>query len=106
MNRLDEKGKIYTERVRKTCVEVDIITTQGDVHGYVHITHDQRVRDLLNNSAEQFLAVTDATLKGYGKPTSQQTDFIAINKQHIVSLIPVGEDKAQRQQIEEYYIPR
>lgn len=105
MNRLDEKGKLYTEHVRKTRVEVAIVTTQGDVHGYVHVMRDQRVRDLLNNS-EQFLAVTDATLHGYGRLDSQQTDFIAINKQHIVSLTPIDEDKLQRQQIEEYYIPR
>ncbi len=108
MNKLDDRGKFYTERVRKTCVEVRIVTILGDVHGYVHITPDQRVKDLLNNGSEQFLAVTNATLQVYNSRDreSQQIEFIALNKQHIVSLIPVDEDKIQRQQEEEYYIPR
>ena len=47
MEKVDEKGKLFTERVRKTRVEVRVMTLQGEVHGYVHLVHEQRVRDLL-----------------------------------------------------------
>ena len=106
MEKVDEKGKLFTERVRKTRVEVRVLTLQGEVHGYVHLVHEQRVRDLLNNSAEQFLAVTDATIRAQGSLESHSIEFVALNKTHIVSVIPVGEDKAKRQQEDEYYIPQ
>lgn len=63
MDRIDENGKIFTERVRKTRVEVRIVTVQGEVHGYMHLVGDQRVRDLLNDQSEQFIAVTDVSMK-------------------------------------------
>jgi hypothetical protein len=106
MEKVDEKGKLFTERVHKTRVEVRVITLQGEVHGYMHVTHDQRVKDLVNNGAEQFLAVTDATIRGQGNVESQQIEFIALNKQHIVLLIPIGEDRLKQQRDEEYYIPQ
>jgi hypothetical protein len=64
MNRVDGKGKVFTERVRKTGVEVRMETLQGQVHGFLHVVAGQRVKDLLNSGDELFLAVTDATLYG------------------------------------------
>ena len=104
MNRVDEKGKLFTERIHKSRVEVRIATLQGEVHGYLHVMPEQRVRDLLNNTGEQFLAVTDATLRGQGGLESQHIEFIALNKQYLVSVIPIGEDKLHRQE-DEYYTP-
>src|SRR5205814_8812256 len=101
MNRVDEKGKLFTERVHKARVEVRIITLQGEVHGFLHLMPDQRVRDLLNNTAEQFLAVTDATLRGQGGLESQHIDLRALNKQCLVSAIPIDEDKWDRPQDDE-----
>jgi len=106
MGKVDEKGKLFTERVHKARVEVRIMTLQGEVHGYVHVTHEQRVKDLLNNGDEQFLAVTDATIRGQGSLESQHIEFMALNKQHIVLLIPTGEDRVKRQRDEEYYTQR
>jgi hypothetical protein len=104
MNRVDEHGKIFTERVRKTCVEVTVLTVQSEIQGYMHIMPDERVRDVLNNN-EQFIAVTDAEAKIQGRLERLHVDFIAINKLHIISVIPVDEDKVKRQQAEEYYWP-
>ncbi|MEO8289310.1 MAG: hypothetical protein ABI670_23120 [Chloroflexota bacterium] len=104
MNRVDGKGKVFTERVRKTGVEVRMQTLQGQVHGFMHVVPGQRVKDLLNNGDELFLAVTDATLYGYGDDGVQQVDFIALNKQQIVSVILIDEDKPRDQQDEGYYI--
>jgi hypothetical protein len=105
MDRIDENGKIFTERVRKTRVEVRIVTVQGDVHGYIHLVGDQRVRDLLNDGSEQFIAVTDVSMKIHGTLERVATDFIALNKRHIVSVVPMDEDKVKRRQFEEFYLP-
>jgi hypothetical protein len=103
--RVDEKGKVFTERVRKASVEVKILTTQGYVHGHVHLMPDQRVRDLLNSREEQFLAVTDAALQAYGADNIEQVGFIALNKQYVISVEPVDLESMRRRQEEEYFIP-
>lgn len=119
LNRVDEKGKVFTARVSKQEVEVHISTVQGQVRGYVHLQPGQRIRDMLNNSAEQFLAITGATIEtraeaktgtksGASQPQPQvvEAGFLALNKQYIISVVPVDEDKIERRRDEEYYIPR
>ncbi len=128
LNRVDEKGKVFTARVHKMEVEVNIVTVQGHVHGYLHIQPGQRVKDLLNNPAEQFLAITSATVytktdlqvKAASKTTQTKqkadgseeqveptrSDFLALNKQYVISVVPIDEDKVERPRGEEYYIPR
>jgi len=105
MNRVDEHGKVFTDYVRKTRIEVRLITLQGDIHGYIHLIAEQRVRDMLNDKTEQFIAVTDVSMKVQGTLERVEADFIALNKKHIVSVIPLDEDKARRRQAEEYYLP-
>jgi hypothetical protein len=105
MNRVDEHGKVFTDHVRKTRIEVRIISLNGDLHGYIHLVADQRVRDMLNDTAEQFIAVTDVSMKVPGTLERVEADFIALNKQHILSVIPLDEDKAHRRLDEEYYRP-
>jgi len=105
MDRIDGNGKIFTERVRKTRVEVRIMTVHGEVHGYIHMVPDQRVRDLLNDGSEQFIAVTDGSMKIHGTLERVSTEFIALNKRHIVSVVPMDEDKVKRRQFEEFYLP-
>jgi hypothetical protein len=98
MNRVDEKGKTYTQRVTKMGTEVEILTVRGTIHGYLHLSLGQRVKDLLNNN-EQFLAITSALVKatGQGSPTgsgdAREVGFMALNKQHIISVIPINEPK-------------
>ena len=129
MNRVDEKGKVFTARIHKLEVEVNIVTVQGHVHGYLHLQPGQRVKDLLNNPAEHFLAITSATVSNRPEtlakapsartaqprqkpdapdeqPASIHADFLALNKQFVISVVPVDEDKVERPREEEYYIPR
>ena len=93
IDRIDQKGKIFTERIRKDHVEVEIVTIQGRVHGYVHLTPTQRVKDLLNTHNEQFLAVTSATLGDADNPDAPRYEFITINKHYIVTVIPINEPR-------------
>ena len=91
IDRIDQKGKIFTERIRKDHVEVEIVTTRGRVHGSVHLMHAQRVKDLLNSPNEQFLAVTDATMGEVGDTSAPRYEFITINKRYIITVIPINE---------------
>jgi hypothetical protein len=93
LERVDDKGKVFTERVRKSNVEVDIVTIQGRLHGYMHVRPGQRVKDMLNNPAEQFLAITNATTTRNGETEIQHAGFLAVNKMHVISVIPIDEPK-------------
>ena len=100
VERVDPKGKVFTPRVRTDHVEVEMITSQGRVHGYIHVMPGLRVKDLLNTPSEQFLAVTDALI-GDGE-NAQHHEFITINKMYIYTVIPVNE--ARDHHPEEEYI--
>lgn len=91
--RVDEKGKVFTPRIRTASVEVDIITLQGVVHGFVHVKPDQRIKDELNNKNEGFLAVTNASLRSHVDAQPREVDFIAVNKSHIVTVVPINEPR-------------
>jgi hypothetical protein len=91
--RIDEKGKVFTPRIRTASVEVDIVTMQGIVHGYVHVKPDQRIKDELNNHVERFLAVTGATLRGHLDASPREVGFVAVNKSHIITVVPINEPR-------------
>jgi hypothetical protein len=94
MHKVDERGKFFTDRVSKGKVEVLIATLHGTLRGHVHVLPGGRVKDLLN-SEEQFLAVTDATIPA-DDPNAHHIGFIAVNKQHILSVIPVNEPRESK----------
>ncbi len=93
MDRVDEKGKVFTPKVRTQNVEVDIITVAGSLHGFLHVAPGNRLKDQLNTRDEQFLALTNATLRTHEGKETTHTGFIAINKHHIVSVVPVDESR-------------
>lgn len=103
LDRVDLKGKVFTARVRKDHIEVELVTTQGRVHGYVHVAPNQRVKDLLNNPNEQFLAVTDATMGDDSDEEALHHDFVTINKRYIITVIPINEARPAKPDDE--YIP-
>lgn len=91
--RIDERGKLFTPKVRTSSVEVDISTIQGLVHGYVHVKPQERVTDELNNSTEEFLAVTDAAIRTHPDSIPHEVEFVALNKRHIISMVPINEPR-------------
>ena len=93
MERVDEKGKVFTPRVRTQDVEVNITTINGRLHGFIHVTPGNRLKDQLNTRDEQFLAVTNATSRNNDGKDGVHIDFIAVNKQHIVSVAPIDESR-------------
>ncbi|MCD4672900.1 MAG: hypothetical protein K8R77_09570 [Anaerolineaceae bacterium] len=87
----EEKGKIFTDVVRKKPTEVIMQTTaQTIIHGILHIRLDNRLKDELDNG-EPFVAITDATiLNAQGQPL-YKVDFLAVNRAQIVWIFPKTE---------------
>ena len=93
MERVDEKGKVFTQRVRTQDVEVNITTIAGTLHGFIHVSPGNRLKDQLNTRDELFLAITNATSRSHDGKNGVHLDFIAVNKHHIVSVVPVDESR-------------
>ncbi len=86
----DEKGKFFTDYVTKEPVDTIIQTSLHTIYGRIYVRADERVSDLLNRS-EAFLAVTDVQIKNQAGETLFESEFLAINRQEIIWIIPKDE---------------
>ncbi len=86
----DEKGKIYTDVITKKPVRVIIQTTTHIIHGDIHLKPDVRIKDALQQG-DHFLAVTGAVVFGPDGKQLYCSDFLTINEDHIIWLIPQDE---------------
>jgi hypothetical protein len=57
----EDKGKIYTNVVTKTPIDVILQTPSHQIHGKLHVRPNGRLKDELTSS-EAFLAITDASV--------------------------------------------
>jgi hypothetical protein len=95
----DEKGKFFTEVVTKDKVIAHIQTESFRVRGYVHVRRGERLSDELNQD-NKFLAVTDAEIYSPVGELLYISDFLAINREHIVWLMPLEDGKQKTSQQE------
>ncbi|MCC6148124.1 MAG: hypothetical protein IT308_11215 [Anaerolineaceae bacterium] len=86
----EEKGKIFTDVVPKQPVEALIQTSQHLIRGFVHIRHDERLKDEINRG-ETFLAITSAQILDKEGKTLYKAGFIIINREQIIWLLPASE---------------
>jgi hypothetical protein len=86
--RIDAKGKYYTDIIRKDEVPVLIQTVTNLIHGNIFLRPEQRVKDGLNEAQEAFIAVSEAQVFGANGQVLYTTNFLTVNKQHIVWLTP------------------
>ena len=61
-----------------------------EIHGTIYMVPGTRTLDMLNRQAEEFLAITNATITIDGR--SETSKFIAVNKGQIVTLRELGEE--------------
>lgn len=85
--RFDEKGKFFTDVVSKDAVQVIIQTLTHRIHGHVHIRPNERLKDEMNQG-DSFLAVTEATVFDRTGNKLYSGDFMVINREHIIWLLP------------------
>lgn len=72
---------------------VVIQTAQNRIRGKLHARENERIKDALNSN-ELFIAITDARIfDADGVLELKRSDFLAINRQHVIWII---EDKPDR----------
>jgi hypothetical protein len=84
--RVDAKGKIFTDIVRKDEVPVLIQTLTSLIQGHIYLRPEARIKDEMN-AGEQFIAVTDAEIT-QPNGTVIKSSFLTLNKAHVVWLRP------------------
>jgi hypothetical protein len=87
----DEKGKFYTDVVKKIPVPVVIQTTTHLVRGLVHVRDGERLKNELER-VEMFLAVTNAAIYEVGDKVLFTVPFMAVQRAQIVWIMPVDEE--------------
>jgi hypothetical protein len=83
----DEKGKRFTDVITKHPVYATIQTTTQLIRGYIHIRHDQRIKDELDLD-EKFLAVTDGDVLAADGTVLYKAPFLALQRSQIVWVLP------------------
>ena len=86
--RVDAKGKTYTDIVRKDEIPALIQTAANLIHGHIYLRPGLRLKDELNGTAEQFIAVTDAVVFNANGQVLVRSEFLTLNKAHIVWIRP------------------
>lgn len=86
----DDKGKIFTQVVSKEPIEVKIMTAQHLIEGLIHVRRDVRIKDELNQES-RFLAVTDAVVYNHQNEELYRCNFLILNVEHIIWVIPTEE---------------
>lgn len=86
----DEKGKFFTDYVSKESIQAVIQTTTNRIEGNLYLRSGERVSDMLNRS-EKFIAVTDSVIFGPEGNELYKCDFLAINLDLVVWLLPTEE---------------
>lgn len=89
----DDKGKFFTEVISKEAVPVIIQTTTNRIRGNIYVRPDVRIKDQINHE-ETFLAVTDAVLYDLAGQELYRGDFLLVNREYLVWLLP--EDQLQK----------
>jgi len=82
---LDEKGKIFTEVIKKRPVDVHIQVSNHLIRGKFHIRLNERIKDELDKS-DTFIALTDAGIYDLKGELIYNCSFITVNRQDIVWL--------------------
>ena len=91
--RIDAKGKTYTDIVHKDEFPALIQTTSNLIHGHIYLRAGLRLKDELNGTSEQFIAVTDAEVYNTNGQVLVHSEFLTVNKNHIIWVRPDEEGK-------------
>jgi len=86
----DDKGKYFTDVISKDKILSHIQTVTHQIRGFVFIRKDERLSDELNQDI-RFLAVTNAEIFDPDGEILYTSDFLAVNREHIVWLMPLKE---------------
>jgi hypothetical protein len=92
--RIDAKGKTYTDIIQKDEVVALIQTTANLIHGQIYVRAGLRLKDELNGTVDQFIAVTDAEVYNASGQVLVRSAFLTVNKSHVIWIRPDEEDQS------------
>jgi hypothetical protein len=95
VTRIDHNGKVFTDQVRKAKVASIIQTVSGRIRGVLFHDYEGRLKDNLNDEREVFIAVADAEFLSPSGEVLSKSEFLAINKRHLVWVMPGDEAPEQ-----------
>jgi hypothetical protein len=84
----DDKGKYFTDVISKDLILSHIQTLTHHIRGFVHVRKGERLSDVLNQD-DHFIAVTSAEIYNPDGEILYTSDFLAVNREHIVWLMPL-----------------
>lgn len=90
ITQFEEKGKIFTPKIIKDQKHVIVQTTSQKIRGDIHVKLDFRLLDEINES-NHFLALTDAEILDAEEKVLYKTNFLAININQIIWILPTNE---------------
>lgn len=88
-------GLPFGDIIEKQPVAVIIHTAHNTIVGEIYIRPMMRIIDEINR-AEKFLAVTNAVICDLSGSAGVQANFAAVNREHIISIVPKHEILVQR----------
>lgn len=92
----DDRGKFFTKIVPKESIPVIIQTSRNRIEGLFYARYDNRLKDELNNEVdEKFIAITDAVVYADDGNELYTTNFLALNRDSIIWLIPQDEEDGE-----------
>ena len=83
----DEKGKFYTDIISKQAIPVLIQTSTNRIRGNIYVRPAERIKDQINQE-DMFLAVTDAIIFDLAGEELYHSDFLLVNREHLIWLLP------------------
>jgi hypothetical protein len=86
----DDNGKFFTDIIPKTPIPAMIQTVANRIHGNIHVRQGQRIKDELDLE-EKFVAITEAVIYGPDGQILYQTNFMAVQREKIVWVMPDNE---------------
>ncbi len=86
----DDKGKFFTDVISKDVIRSDIQTVLHHIRGDVHVRKGERLSDEINQPA-LFLPVTKAEIYNQEGEMLYTSDFLAVNREHIIWLMPIDD---------------
>jgi hypothetical protein len=81
----DDKGKVFSTKIRKDAVYARIQTISHLMTGEIYIEHNSRIKDHLE-VAEKFIALTSAKVFTHDGALVYESAFITLNRDHIIWL--------------------
>jgi hypothetical protein len=92
----DDKGKYYTDIIKKLPVPVVIQTVTHLVRGQMHIREGERLKNELDRN-EPFLAVTQASVYDKDDKVLFTVPFMAVQRTQVVWIMPVDNEYQKEQ---------